>query len=392
MQLVVMPPIGYWSDRTRTRWGRRIPYLLWATPFATLFLALTPFAPGIATRLPGLHLGGVTSVVLVFGALVLGYRAFESVTNCMYFGLLTDVVPPTHMGRFLALFRMVGAAGAFILTYWLVGHVLTHSREIFVGAAALNLVGFLGLCLLVKEGDWPNAGSASPGQGWIAGVREFAAESFTHPIYLWTYAVRICLYGAQALTAFVIFFPQHELGMDLPRIGRALAWPAAAWMLLAYPIGRLLDRCGSLRILWHGLLAIVVGYVASFFLVTGDRSFFASALVTGVAFWVVMLAQLKLTQDIFRPERYSQLAGANTIVQSIVIAAVLSPAAGGVLDALKGWHWQLALPLAGAVAIGRYRLIFLMLGVLYGLAWVALLQVRRHWLRRGGPDHYRAPI
>ncbi|MDE2787981.1 MAG: MFS transporter [Chloroflexota bacterium] len=39
------PLIGWWSDRTRSRWGRRIPFVLFSTPFYVIFGALIWFLP-----------------------------------------------------------------------------------------------------------------------------------------------------------------------------------------------------------------------------------------------------------------------------------------------------------------------------------------------------------
>jgi GPH family glycoside/pentoside/hexuronide:cation symporter len=39
------PVIGWWSDRTRNRWGRRIPFVVFSTPFYALFAALIWFLP-----------------------------------------------------------------------------------------------------------------------------------------------------------------------------------------------------------------------------------------------------------------------------------------------------------------------------------------------------------
>ncbi len=56
MNMLLNPVISYRSDRTRTRWGRRRPYILLTTPLVVLFLALIPYAPNllkIVEQIPG---------------------------------------------------------------------------------------------------------------------------------------------------------------------------------------------------------------------------------------------------------------------------------------------------------------------------------------------------
>jgi MFS family permease len=404
LQLIIMAPLGYYSDRLRTRWGRRIPVLFWVTPFVAFFLAITPFAPEFTAWLLSFNGAGtwlrassIAPVIFVFGAFVLLYRSAQTVTNTMFFGLLRDVVPDTHMGRFLALFRVFGAAGTFIITYWFLGRIETQSREIFIGVALLNLVGFFAICWFVREGEYPPVETpvvgGTRGSSFGRAVKIFIAESYQHPVYLWVYFIRICLYGALlGLSGFIIFFPQHELGMDLGEVGRMLSWPALVWVFIAYPIGRVVDARGATSVLGTGLVVITLGYLLSFFFVIGPKTFLVSSLVTGVAFWVVMMTGLKLTQEIFHPQRYSQLAGANTIVQSIMIGVIISPGCGWILDALKGWHHTLSLPVVGDIVLGPYRCVNLMLALLYGLAWFGLKRLRRHYHALGGPDHYTPPL
>ncbi len=409
LQALIMPPLGYYSDRLRTRWGRRIPILFLTIPFVTIFLALTPFSPDFARWLEQSGLGGLlgllpaTSVVATFALLVFLYRAVQTATNVTFFGLVRDVVPDGQMGLFLSLFRLFGALSTFAINYWLLGYAETHSRPIFVGIAVLNLVGFLAICWFVREGTYPavespateGAGSvrASLGSRFVAAAKVFVRESYRHPVYLWTYFVRICLYSVHlGLSAYVVFFPREELGMDLGTVGRLRSWPMLAWVFLAYPMGRIIDRKGAVEVLRWSLVAITVCYAASFFLVVGPVSYLWSTLLAGIAFWTIMVAQLKLTQEIFHPQRYSQLAGANTILQSVVIGAMVMPFVGWTFDALQDWSFTVSVPLVGEVVCGRYRLLNLMMALLFGAAWFGVLRVRRHRDRLGGRAAYVAPL
>jgi MFS family permease len=410
MQLIVMPVVSYRSDRTRSPWGRRIPYIFWTTPFVSLLLGLTPFAPEIAAWLMGLEAVApwlercsTSPVILCFGVLVVAYRFFQAAASTMFFNLFKDVVPGSHMGRFLALFRIFGALATFVITYWLLGLAETHSKPIFVGIALLNFLGFLGLCIFVKEGTYPPvvehvrpADAAIGRWPFIHACRTFLIESFRQPIYRWTYAARLLIYSAIPVSGFLIFFPQRELGMPLDQVGRFLSWPALVWLAAAYPVGKLIDRFGAIRMLSVSLVASAFSYAASFFIVVGPASFFASAMITGVLYWVVMLGQMALAQEIFNQERFAQLGSANVLVQSLAIAVVISPFAGWALDALKasGLNYVLSVPVVGDVTIAPYRFVNLMLAAVYGLSWLCMARVRHHWKLNGGgtPAGYVAPL
>jgi MFS family permease len=219
-------------------------------------------------------------------------------------------------------------------------------------------------------------------------------ESYRHPVYLWFYFIRVCLYGALlGLTAFLVFFPQKELGLSLKEIGKITAYAQLVFIVIAYPIGWLVDRRGAIPVLRWGLVVITVGYLYTFLFATDRTSFLVGSLIFGVAFWVVMMAQLKLTADVFHPQRYSQQAGACTIVQSIGIAVIFSYGAGKFLDLLKGWSYSLSVPGADDLVVGPYRLVYLMMGLCYLAALLGVNRVDHYMRRHTGPDgKYAAPL
>lgn len=404
ISLCVNPIVSYRSDRKRSPHGRRIPYLRWATPFVGLFLAITPFAPELAHAAMQVEwiawlMGKLpwAPVVAMFALLVVLYQVFEKIIASVYFYLFRDVVPPTHLGRFLTLFRVFGALAVFVLNYWIVGLAETHPHQIFIGVAVLYVVGFFAMCRFVKEGEYPPVEEEKPTATAVARFAPlrvawtFVRESYRSPLYWWTYFTRTMFYSSITVMSFVLFFARDELGLSYDQAGKLMSWSSFAWLVIAYPMGRLLDRWGGVRTLNLSLWLLAVTYAASFFGIVGEKTFLAFSVANGIGYWMVMLSSIMLVQQIYHPMRMGQLSAANVIFQSVIIAFIVSPATGWILDTLKGLNATLALPLAGNVTVGSYRFVYLILAALCFAALFGLQRVRVHWLRHGGPDNFQPP-
>jgi GPH family glycoside/pentoside/hexuronide:cation symporter len=104
--------IGYWSDRTSTRWGRRIPFVVLATPFYLLFFFLL-FTP------PGAGHGAVTNG-FYFALIVLAMRIFGTLSGGPLEALLPEIartsVSRVSIVAWQVLLGSLGAAVALIAT------------------------------------------------------------------------------------------------------------------------------------------------------------------------------------------------------------------------------------------------------------------------------------
>ncbi|HTB80373.1 MAG TPA: MFS transporter [Opitutaceae bacterium] len=404
MRFFFNPIVNYQSDRKRSPRGRRIPYILWAAPGVALFLALIPFTSEISSSLLRIHwlslwLAKVplAPAILIFGLLAMLYQAFQLVVSPTYFCLLRDVVPTSHLGRFMSLFRMVGAFATFGFNYWLFGLAGHHAGYVFAGIGAANFLGFFAMCLFVREQAYPSTEEKprlgeNPARWPVArACFNFAAESFSPPLYWWIYVTRLLIYAAIPVASFLIFFAQREIGISLDVTGKILAWPSFCWIVLAYPIGLMIDRRGPIPVLAVSLAILSASCLGSFFFITGETSFFICTLITGTAVWVVSLAQVLLSQQLFHPARMGQLSSANILLQSAVIALVTSPATGWFLDLMRGTTFHLTLPLIGPLSIGPYRFIYLILAMLFSFSLLGTLRVRHYWQKQGGPGNYAPP-
>lgn len=141
------PALGSWSDRTQTRWGRRLPYLLagaLAMPLSLLFIFAPPQLPSQAATL---------GVLLL--ALMLHASAYTALT-VPGMAMVAEGSDDYHTRSVLMSWRVLGNSigvlfgstlPAWLLARW--GATLEgHARMAYVIAAILLVAGVLAVLLL----------------------------------------------------------------------------------------------------------------------------------------------------------------------------------------------------------------------------------------------------
>lgn len=124
--------VGWLSDRTRSRWGRRIPYIVLGAPFWSIFFVLlfTPPDAGNATR--------AVYLLLVFEA----FSLFGSVVVSPYEGLLPELVATSRERVSLESIKVYLGIGGTAVGL-VVSTVLVHRvgfRAMAIAIAGLALV------------------------------------------------------------------------------------------------------------------------------------------------------------------------------------------------------------------------------------------------------------
>lgn len=126
------PIIGYWSDRTRSRLGRRIPFVLSATPFLAIFFVLVWLPPD-----PG---ETWANVIFLFGMLWL-FNLFSTLSGGPFESLLPEIArredDRLSIVGWQVAFGLVGTAIGFVFSSLLIDWVGYAGMAMIIAAIAL---------------------------------------------------------------------------------------------------------------------------------------------------------------------------------------------------------------------------------------------------------------
>jgi len=350
MGLILNPVISFKSDRFRSRWGRRIPFIAVTLPFLVLCLIGLGFGEQAGVWIHGRAAGWLASFsantisLLLVSALFVAFSFFNVFVNSVFWYLFNDVVPEHLLARFMSWFRMVAMISVSIYNLFVLPHARSHTTEIYVGAALLYLAGFGLMCLNVREGTYPPPPPYSGEKsGAIAAVKTYALEC--HSLWHYWYQFLITVLGSIAGggAIFMIFFYQST-GLDLTQIGRVNFAVTISTSLMILGSGWLADR-------YHPIRVVLAGSLLQVFLVLPAMMiwlFWHPPAQTAYWVWIGISVGLvapmtallgvwdpPLFMRLFPRDRYGQFCSANALWRAVgfIVGGFL---VGVFLDAMKG--------------------------------------------------------
>ena len=142
LALFLLPIFGSLSDKTKTPWGKRMPFIVIGTTFAVILLMILPFADN--TRNLPLFIGGLFFTLICMGT----YRSPAV-------ALMPDLTPKNLRSRANAVINLMGAVGGvftLLMIKFLVGKDATPNYyPLAIAIAAFMVICVALLFFTIKE-------------------------------------------------------------------------------------------------------------------------------------------------------------------------------------------------------------------------------------------------
>ncbi len=317
---LVQPIFGAWSDRVRSPWGRRKPFLWLGSLLLALALALLVAAP---------------SVPLLVLALLLT-QTFSNMVQAAYQGLIPDHVPEAQRGRASGIKGMMELP-AVIIGPLIAGYFLGRGQ--IWGPYGVLLAVYLVVGLITAFAVPSQALAAPPARlGWIYRVEWGRAPTFAfwlaHRLMFW--------WALLTLRTFLIFFLRDTMGLTMGQAqalnGTLSAILGAMVLLLLVPSGALADRWGVRPLL---LGAGVFASLGTFGFLGVSRLFgrpellalVAAALIIGIGVALFVAASWAWITRIVPSDEAARYLGLGNIATAV--GSALARLSGPAIDAVN---------------------------------------------------------
>ena len=270
LALFLLPLFGKLSDRTHTRLGRRMPYILGGTLAAVVLMNLLP----MADRARSLWL-----FVAALGLLLLAMGVYRSPAVA----LMPDVTPKPLRSKGNAIINLMGTlGGVFTLaaTSFLVTHDATGREDysaLFLAVSILMLAAVVVLLFTIRENrlahevelqnlaaQGEDAAQAQDDETPSSGAGFSSLDpALRRSLILILCSVALWFMGYNAVTTAFTKYVSVQWGYDIKAASQCLMVATVGAVVSYLPVGFLSSRFGRKRVIQAGVLLLAACFGAA---------------------------------------------------------------------------------------------------------------------------------
>lgn len=342
LALFLLPLFGALSDKTNTRIGRRMPYIIGGTAAAVILMNLLPVLDNAYAASPSPLILGLFIAVLALLLVAMGVYRSPAVA------LMPDVTPKPLRSRGNAVINLMGAVGG-ILYLALAAVLYPASRKVaghvdyqplFIIVSLIMAVSVLVLALMVKEKrlseenralekqhpDWNLAAKDESGNEVLPKEVKRSLTFLLASISLWFIAYN-------GVTTWFTKYIEQVMGEGLGGASTCLLVATAGAICSYIPIGALAAKIGRKRTIQLGVALLTLCFLLGFVLtctssVITPVMYVVFALV-GLAWAAINVNSLPMVVEMCRGSDIGRFTGYYYTFS--MVAQVVTPIAAGSL-------------------------------------------------------------
>lgn len=332
--VLIQPVMANVSDNTRTKWGRRMPYIILGIPISAIFFALIAFETSLFTLL---------LLIFCYVAAMSFYRAQSTI-------LLADFIQPQHRSKANSIINIMNAISIVVAALVSLLLVDISLQLAYITVSVLMIVSLIILIITVNENNAYSYQLLIKSEeesgvkvkqerdkiSLIDSFKDVLEEEDKSTIFM-LFAIFFIAVGWAALNTLLSSYGVIVLGLTRGQAGGLIIYGALTFLISAYPLAMLAEKYGRRLFIKIGLSIFISCLIIGFFFQSLLVVSILIALI-GIAYACVLVNTVVIIWGLTPSEKK---IGTYTGIYYVFFfsAEIFGPGLVGLLTDLTGWEY-----------------------------------------------------
>lgn len=307
--IFILPVIGIWSDRIRTRIGRRYPFIITAAPLAALAFILMPLAAGmINPEFNGViteNMGPFTLFMIATAVVLLAM----AILRTPIISLMPDLIPSPLRSKANGVINFMGGIGFIIGAFGLALLFDINPLYPFLGGAAILILAVGLLFLTTKEPKTedlphPEDHQQSEEEQAVGGLKGVSVipKKYRRSLFSLLGAIFLLFIAYEGIGTFFTSYAINELGVSEGLAPTLFGLAGVTFILFTIPAGFIGAKYGRRKTIIAGILLFGLDILLGYFVTSATQIGIVLA-ISGIGWALINVNTLPMVIDTTEDER-----------------------------------------------------------------------------------------